>query len=53
MRQLAEHIVVLDRGSELMRGTPAEVERDARFVAAYLGTSAATPAVPAATKAVA
>jgi len=36
---LAERVVVLDRGSVIADGTPAEVRTDAQVVAAYLGSS--------------
>lgn len=42
VRQLAEEVLVLDRGKTLMRGTPQSVEKDPRFIAAYLGSSAVT-----------
>jgi branched-chain amino acid transport system ATP-binding protein len=34
---LADHVVVLDAGSVLCAGTPAEVRADERVIAAYLG----------------
>ncbi len=36
---LVEHVTVLDRGEVLTRGTPAEIQRDDRFVRAYLGST--------------
>lgn len=42
VRQLAEEVLVLDRGKTLMRGAPQSVEKDPRFVAAYLGSGAVT-----------
>jgi ABC-type branched-subunit amino acid transport system ATPase component len=39
VKSLATRVVVLDRGSVLLRGTPEEVSRQPEFVRAYLGTS--------------
>jgi branched-chain amino acid transport system permease protein len=36
--RLADRVVVLHHGSRIAMGTPQEVQRDARVIAAYLGT---------------
>lgn len=39
IRELSEHVVVLDRGSVLFSGNAAELAKNRAFVDAYLGTS--------------
>jgi branched-chain amino acid transport system ATP-binding protein len=34
---VADEVVVLDAGSILARGTPAEIQRDSRVIEAYIG----------------
>jgi branched-chain amino acid transport system permease protein len=38
--RICDHITVLDQGSVLAAGSPAEIQRDQRVIDAYLGTSA-------------
>ena len=35
--QLAEQVIVLDHGRKIAEGTPDQVRRDRKVVAAYLG----------------
>lgn len=39
VRALSDHVIVLDRGSLLLKGRPEELLRNQAFVDAYLGTS--------------
>jgi len=43
VRDLADRVLVMDHGSELARGTYAEVTNDPKVVEAYLGTEDDAP----------
>lgn len=39
VRELAERVIVLDRGHMMLEGLPREIEADPQFVSLYLGNS--------------
>jgi branched-chain amino acid transport system ATP-binding protein len=39
VRELSEHVLVLDRGKMMLQGIPREIEADQQFVSLYLGSA--------------
>jgi ABC-type branched-subunit amino acid transport system ATPase component len=39
VRELSEHVVVLDRGRMMLQGLPREIEKDQHFASLYLGSA--------------
>jgi len=40
---IADQVVVLDLGGVIARGSPSEIQRDARVIEVYLGRAAGAP----------
>lgn len=46
VRDLSDHVIVMDYGKKLAEGTYAEISRDPKVIAAYLGSDEAGEGVP-------
>jgi branched-chain amino acid transport system ATP-binding protein len=44
VRELSEHVLVLDRGKPMLEGLPRDIEANPEFVSLYLGSAAKSPA---------
>ncbi|MFG1230337.1 ABC transporter ATP-binding protein [Xanthobacter wiegelii] len=42
VRELSEHVLVLDRGKPMLEGAPRDIEANQQFVSLYLGSTAKT-----------
>jgi ABC-type branched-subunit amino acid transport system ATPase component len=51
VRELSEHVLVLDRGKPMLEGLPREIEANPDFISLYLGSTAKTAATPPAASA--